>query len=205
MEREKWEREVRIAFCIDHIITDIRPQERADIISKVEPPKGLLLTFHGGFVQLLVYWLQSHGAMIASRADDNANLLFSMLRTLQDGGTVLMAPDARFGELKSSIKVLGKDHQIADGAAFLAYQTRCPVAWCMIARDDDRFVPVIRSMQVGDETYEAFKARFFQFYAEQIEQIITGDPRNLALKAQWAPPPGKRSPGAARRLGRDAR
>ena len=45
-----------------------------------------------------------------------------------------MAPDAKWGNLSSSITVAGASVQIADGAAFIAYELGCDSAWFGVER-----------------------------------------------------------------------
>jgi hypothetical protein len=206
--RAEWEREIRITFCIDHIIADRLVRNLDKIISKdqvgaafeaIKTSNGTLLTtFHGGYFRLTRYiyalaieggltmGMRSHSPSHIS-AKEPRTALFRALRAIEGGNVVLMAPDAPVGTLSSSIQLAGVTLSVAEGAAFIAYGSRCNSAWFTVLRNGERFEPIIRfAPQVSDnESYPAFKKRWLSFYGSQIEGILTGDPRNLCLREPW--------------------
>jgi hypothetical protein len=206
--RAEWEREIRITFCIDHIIADRLVRNLDKIISKdqvgaafeaIKTSNGTLLTtFHGGYFRLTRYiyalaieggltmGMRSHSPSHIS-AKEPRTALFRALRAIEGGNVVLMAPDAPVGTLSSSIQLAGVTLSVAEGAAFIAYESRCNSAWFTVLRNGERFEPIIRfAPQVSDnESYPAFKKRWLSFYGSQIEGILTGDPRNLCLREPW--------------------
>jgi hypothetical protein len=218
LARDPWERRVKVAFAIDHIATDndldpdwhilLDPSASRQALNLLDSKKGtLFLTIHGGFIGLLVAWLMNAFAdlLITACAEDRARprkaeqvfagedsraTLFALYKALGQGRAALIAPDAALGALRSSINVLGVERPMPDGAAFLAYETGCNTAWCAIERDGDRFVPrlVIFSPRDQTESYPDFKKRFFEFYASQIEALLTGSPDNLAVRPGWVNP-----------------
>jgi lauroyl/myristoyl acyltransferase len=158
----------------------------------------LFLTFHGGFVIMarkLFATLFRDGVSIQnhrSRANFSAKLdpaaaLFNALRALQEGKSVIMSPDGPYGKHSCAMHVLGRTAEMADGAAFLAYEAKCETAWFTVVRDDSGFRPDI---QVGPrredgERYKQFQQRLCDFYGERIAALYSGDPRNIALSRRW--------------------
>jgi hypothetical protein len=127
------------------------------------------------------------GRRFISVKDPNA-ALFVGVRAIQDGNPILIAADARAGTYKSSIRVLGIDVPMADGAPFIAYETGCDTIWLSVERFEQKFVPTFvpgPARRTG-EKFDAFRERWFSFYTDQVNRILTGDPRSLALRAQWA-------------------
>jgi hypothetical protein len=99
----------------------------------------------------------------------------------------LIASDAKVGTSFSPINVLGINSDVGDGAAFLAYETACNTAWCMTVLEEGRFVArfVPAPRRNASEKYTEFRRRFLDFYAQQIERVLTGPPENLAVKNRW--------------------
>jgi uncharacterized small protein (DUF1192 family) len=217
--RNEWEKDVRTACCIDHIIADmpqpssirsdwiddyddlIDERARDEVATHIRSSPGILLvTFHGGFFSLLrqLYAATVPGGLtfgiqdstssrqISAKADPGA-ALFLALRAMQDGKTIIMAPDAKWGALGSTVNVARKKIPMADGAAFLAYESGRETAWYGVELRGQAFVPVLVSAPRPheNEKYAAFKQRWLEFYARQIEATLTGDPKNISLRARW--------------------
>jgi hypothetical protein len=151
----------------------------------------LLITFHGAFSKTGVRLFSRRAAGIVLGVgqirDDMRGTLFEALNALRDGRMVLMAPDGGRGRQTTHVNILGARVAIGDGVAFLAHASRCNTAWYTIMRQGDLLVPVIVPGPVaGDgETAAAFAERLHGFYAQQIEAVFTGDPRNLVLFGRW--------------------
>ena len=114
---------------------------------------------------------------------------------------MLMAPDAGFGNKSNLIKVAGATVPVADGAAFLAYEAECQIAWFTVVRDRDRLKPLLVPGPTRQEAerYAAYKVRLLDFYARQFTEIATGEPWNLAFRTRWVRVFGRleRAPAAA--------
>jgi hypothetical protein len=121
------------------------------------------------------------------KGQDPREALFNALRVLQEGGTVALAPDGPMGKQSIELNVLGTKSPAGDGAAFLAYQSNCATAWCTAIRENDRFVPILEMgpRRESGESFKDFQDRFFRFYVEKIEGVLTGDPNNIALAGRW--------------------
>jgi hypothetical protein len=223
LPRADWERQVRNAFCLDHLTADLyRPSDlvsewisgyddlieqtaRDHAFAHINASKGMLLfTFHGGFFSLardlyakmvkdgLTFGMQSSGRPRMISAGENPRAaLFLALRAVQDGKVMLMAPDAIWGNLSSSVTVAGRSVPVADGAAFVAYESGCDSAWFTVERRDRHFVPVVihGPKREEKEKYADFKDRWLRFYGGQIEGVLAGDPRNIVLRARWGKSP----------------
>jgi hypothetical protein len=154
-----------------------------------------LMSFHGGFVRFTQSLFLARFAAAAAPSQTSivggfSNVrenLFESLRVLQRGGVTLMAPDGPVGKQSLSLHVLGRTFPMGDGAAFLAYTANCNTAWYVTERQGDRFVPIIElgpKRQPG-ESFEEFKIRLNRFYADKIEAVATGDPRNIVFNRSW--------------------
>ena len=162
----------------------IDPQARQRFIDEAAGCKNglLLLTFHGGFKTIKRHFLMECeteiNAVILRRGDivsDRRTALFTSLRSLQQGRTVVMAPDGPHGRSSQTIDVLGHSLSIGDGAAFLAGTARCDTG-C-----DNGFVPVLTKGPVIDkgEKLESYQQRLNDFYAAQLEDYLTGPPGDI--------------------------
>lgn len=175
-----------------------------DALRRGFPPpqdsKGTLVAiFHGGFLNLnwqafvagarngLIFSLSS-GPRIISVEQNPAAALYLGVRAIEDGRSILMAADARVGKRASTITVLNIPVPIADGAPFIAYETGCDTVWLSVERIEERFVPIFVPGPTprSGEKFNAFRERWFSFYADQLNRTLTGDPRNIALRLQWA-------------------
>lgn len=215
--RDRWMRDLEAAFALDHIMADrwgdMFPQ--ADIralfalldvqalrrgFRQFSPSRGTLVVFfHGGFVNLLslafVWGTGAKGRVFSVISAENhfnvkdpRTALYQGVRAIEDGYSIFMAPDGLAGKLNAKINVLGLDVPMAEGAPFIAYETRCETIWIAAERRGDRFFPHFVSGPVrrDGEKYRAFRERWFAFYEDQITRLLTGPPRNLPLRSQWA-------------------
>ena len=170
-----------------------------------------MLAFHGGFRMLFMKLfdeffddgvvIRRGGMAVTPPKDDQGRraavhvsgmnnpgeALFVAMRALLEGKQVLMAPDGPFGRQKASIKVLGADCPVGQGAAFLAFETRCNTAWFTIVRNDRGFAPLVvpGPKREERETFEAYQDRLHRFYGDMIVSAFTGEPRNLTLSGRW--------------------
>ncbi len=185
-----------------------------DPFREVDQSKGtLVVTFHGGFSRLslaLYQHLFKDGMILTggigrrkpaanagsgkAKNYNNAKFifppgneraaLFQAVRAMQDGGMLRMGADAPFGNRKTSIEVVGVTIPVAEGATFIAYETRCNTVWLSLVREGEGFAPVVARGPVREpnEKFGDFKDRWLDFYRGRIEDFLTGDPRNLALR-----------------------
>lgn len=217
LSRSEWERAVRTAQSIDSIIraSHRRPRVEAvmsrqaidgafgNIKAAAPAPKGtLMLTFHGAFViiaQELFKKEYEQGLILSAKGFIRGRVqtevsyrdaLFTSLRSLQNGGAVLMAPDGMQGRRYGQYSVLGAPFFPGEGAAFLAYAANCNTVWYTVVRDGDRFVPVVEAGpgRTDGETLNRFSERLFSFYAEKIAGVFAGDPFSIVLLGMWAKP-----------------
>jgi hypothetical protein len=198
--REQWLLEVRTACAIDLILrTEFsrrKPGNFSEFIDGADQlrylPKGtLLLTFHGGFVQLarhLFAALFASGTQIGRTVfDDARGGLFGALRSLQDGHHVLIAPDGPGGKMSGQIGVFDFTIDVAGGAAFLAHASGAPTAWYTMLRKGDRFAVQVElgPQRRDNESYAAFEQRLLEFYGSKVEAMFSGDPQSLSLSRRW--------------------
>jgi hypothetical protein len=169
----------------------------------------LLLTFHGPFAPLVQELFKRRcqaGAILGGGREDRGEVrmfdsrkgswtftksgdaLFEALNILRDGNLLLMAPDGWKGKRSEEFHVLGGTAAGRGGAAFLAHASGCNTAWYNFARDGGRFSPVIESgpARADGEYPAAFSQRLHDFFASRIEDVFTGDPRNIMLFGRWA-------------------
>lgn len=205
--REEWERELRLATGLDRSLhrvvgrisvgkfcpVDDAPKQAA--MEYLRSPSGtMLLVYHGGFAALaralFADWFPD-GVRISAKGDYKAKAgafaLFAARRALLDGKTVLISPEGRVGEARLKVPVVGAECSVADGAPFLAHDTKCRTVWFGLARDGERMVPqlVEGPRASSGEPFAAYRERFGEFYGGQIEAILTGEPRNLSLSRNW--------------------
>lgn len=186
-EAREFERETSLAAKEGDAsgVCKIDPQARQSFIDQAAACKNglLLLTFHGGFKTVKRHFLMACekeiNAVILRRGDivsDRRTALFTSLRSLQQGRTVVMAPDGPHGRSSHTINVLGHALSIGDGAAFLASTARCDTGWYNVRRGENGFVPVLVKGPVADkgEKLEAYQQRLNDFYAAQLEDYLTG-------------------------------
>lgn len=207
--RTVWERHVRMAWALESVMHKYRQSLQLDgpdglidesakqrVLERLNSGKPiLLLNFHGGFVAIKQRFFTANTAADKlglvlkngpSKEDPGASL-FAALRSLQNGQAILMAPDGPNGKQNASFAVLDKVMPGGDGAAYLATAAECNTAWYDCVVDGNRFRPqiVLGPKREQHERFEAFRDRLHAFYAEKIESVLTGDPRNLVLRPRW--------------------
>ncbi|NQW54787.1 MAG: hypothetical protein HQ465_26480 [Rhodospirillales bacterium] len=224
-----WRKQVVGANVINQMLKELVPagrhsrfiaaDRRRSAFERIAGPL-VLFSFHGSFLPLLhaafkAQFEDGHPLGVVTATQDARAALFTGLRLLQEKKVVALAPDGSEG-LNIEIEVLGSRSMIGEGAAFLAYEGKCPAAWFTIAREDDAFVPVVIPFpeRQSGEKYRQFKERFAQFYTERVSDAFTGDPRNLVRTPRWGHlfretwPLGelvtRPRPAAARRVNGDA-
>lgn len=207
MSRTDWEKDVRFATAINHVLKDaldhptdldsfLDQEAKHRAIDKLKAPHGLLMMIsHGGFTSTRrgFYRIISKEVRLgrlgkAAIGEDQRQAMFVALRTLQDGGAIVMAPDGPQGQQLTLPKtILGKTWHAGKGAGFLATASGCVTAWYSMAFDGKCFVPQV---DLGPQfkkgmTADEFSNRLYCFYADRIESILTGDPRNIVLRPGW--------------------
>lgn len=208
MSREAWTTELRLATAINtrlrSVVGRLSPAEASTlVVEKISAttlrrltttPGTLALAYHGGFPLLrraVFQHLFEKGIVITARdeyaAKDGAYVLFAAREAILGGHPVLIAPDGGYGKESGVIHVLGAKRIVADGAPFLAYVTACPVVWLTLRRTPKRFaLEVVDGPQVEpDESFSAYRERFYAFYAARLEEAFTDDPRNIAMLPLW--------------------
>jgi lauroyl/myristoyl acyltransferase len=196
----------KISEAAQNELVDVSAKQAA--LAQLNPSNGaLVLLCHAGFSTARFSFLKGHvdnlvymastslskprGAGMSDRISINADAragLFAGLKALMGKKVVLLSPDGKQGSQKCSISVLGKQTRIGDGAAFLAYESKCDTFWFSMNRSKDRFVPVmIRGpARLGSESFPTFEIRFVRFYEKMLNDFFSGDPRNLLMAPRWA-------------------
>jgi len=200
--RARWDEEMKFSFALDRMLVHFfkRPFSEIQAIIDLEamarttakiPQQAVLLTFHGSFpslLQVVFRHLYAEGFIVHDRgADRRREMLFSAMRALLDKQAVYIAPDSGFGARIRYCKVCQATVPFATGAAFLAYETRSYTGFYHLTRTSAGFAPnVIHGPRCFDgESYESYEARLLDFYAASIEQVLTGDPRDVGLRGRW--------------------
>jgi len=172
------------------------------VFEKLDVSKGqLLVTIHDAHLILAKRCLAAcvperhslglHGGRnrIGVGKDGNAHVsAFQAVKVLRARKMLLMVPDARREvQQNSQVRILGKLRPFADGAPTIAYESDCATGWYTIARSGDGFVPVYEPgpRREPGEPFKGFKERWWAFYSAQVEQLFTGDPRNITLWHFW--------------------
>jgi len=184
----------------------IDPAAADEAASSISSAKGtLVVANHGGFEPLL--WITfrklfkngtlitaapDHGTGAYSAVRDPAMALFAGRRALLDRQQLFMAPDGivkktagMFDSKRKtrSLQILGLDWPASDGAPFVAYDTSSETAWFTVIVRDRGFTPMIIKgpCRQPDDSLSAFRDRFWRFYAQQIENSLAGDPRDVPI------------------------
>jgi hypothetical protein len=211
LDRDAWDREVRMAYAVQHIIADAKiagpglvsavdKDAARDCQAGIDTSRGaLLLLCHASFAAARLSFIDvaypDSAYMASSEADarriaahvDPRAALFAGLKALMQKKVLLLAPDGKQGALTSSINVFGKTVMIGDGAAFLAYESRCAVYFYAMNRSAKAFVPTVVAgpVRASGEKFAAYRERFLAFYEKMLNDFFAGDPRNLVLTPQW--------------------
>jgi len=197
---KEWSKYVRTACAIDLACQNAFKTKTLDAFTEAADQQQslqrvssstLVLTFHGAFVSLarLAFVRQVPRGLLMRRADarDGRTALFGALRSLQGGRSILLAPDGPYGTRSERLRVLGVKARMADSAAFLAYATNCATAWYTVVRRGEEFAVQLESgpAKQDGEDFAGFSLRLEEFYARQIENIFSGDPKNISLRPNW--------------------
>ncbi len=167
--------------------------------ANLDASEGLLLgTFHGGYLGLaqrcFMFLMDDHYMLRGNAVRTNdirarGQLAgFQAVKALAGRKVVLMAPDgAAIGQSSTVEKILGLPVKFANGASTIAFEANCKTGWYTVLRDGDRFVPVYEEgpRRLPGQSLVEFTAAWWQFYARQIENIFTGNPRNISLYNRW--------------------
>ena len=95
---------------------------------------------------------------------------------------ITIFPDGAQGGEMAVRQVLGRDIRIGEGAATLAYRGNAPVFFCGTKWADDGLCQGYLSIGPDPADYDSrdsFGAAFHDFYAQELEQIAQGDPRDM--------------------------
>lgn len=213
LSRADWKREVRISCAADYLVFNffrglkLGPLDKIvdqtamrKVLRGLTSAKGtLFLTFHGAHILMAKkvfasafakgLLLARHGALLGAESEkkDPREVLFILLRTLEEGKNLFFAADGRNGRQTATLNVLGTVTAAGEGAAFLAHASECNTAWYTVVREGDRFVPVVEPgpVKAKGESLKDFSDRFYRFYGERIEAMFTGDPRNIVFRPRW--------------------
>jgi hypothetical protein len=205
--RDEWERQVRVATAFDENLTRLgSPRLLKQIMEQIGTPlpaafgfepggtSTLVIIYHGGYCAPLRRLFQRTcpnaviiGAIGKYSAQNGALALFAARKALLDSRPVMIGPDGRFGKEALTISVLRAEAPMTDGAPYLAHSTRCNVAWGSLLWTAQGFTIEVAAgprCEVG-EPFTAYRGRFYQFYADRLEQAFTRDPLNLPLTKNW--------------------
>ena len=209
--RAAWEGEIRTAYAAQHLLVNshfppaaqlalIDPDARYEALRRMNSPRGaLVLVCHAGFSAVRINFIDREVEncvyMASSDKDpkripvhlDSRSALFAGLKALMQKKVLLLAPDGKQGALNARITVLGREFLIGDGAAFLAYESRCDTLWYSMHRTEDRFVPYVvpGPVREGRESFPEYRTRLIAFYEKMLNDFFSGDPRNLVLTPRW--------------------
>jgi hypothetical protein len=127
-----------------------------------------------------------------SAFSDPAVALFAGRRALTEGSQFLMSPDGGMRKTgrafeanrkTRSLPILGLAWPVGHGAPVLAYDTNCETVWFAVGLSDMGFAPLMVKgpRRRPGEIFSEFEDRFWRFYAQQIENSLKGDPRNIPI------------------------
>lgn len=198
MSRPKWEARVRTAIGANMLLRDMdTPAACAGLIDAQQIAaidRGtLILGAHVGFFPIIRAFLHAHvpdtlyiGAT-GTIVNDPRTALFTASRALSDGHVVFIAPNGRIGTQSEPMPLLGTSVTLGIGAAFLAYESDCPVVWLSTGLGKNGFSVAATAgpaRQAG-ETYAAFSARLSNFYLDMLRRHFTSDPIDMAMEPRW--------------------
>ena len=161
----------------------------------------MLCTFHGSHFGLLkiMYerWMADHFVIKQSNKENRPNVIvtgktkdtaaFAAIKALMKNRALLIAADGPPGGQASEVAVFDAVARFADGTPRIAYEAGARTSWLTVLRDGEHFKPVIEfgPRRKGKESFEDFRGRWLTFFAARIEDLLSGDPANLALRHQW--------------------
>jgi hypothetical protein len=214
LSRQEWDRLFRVGLALDHLVADRRHLgittnrvlSYADMPRWTEianalqaTPRMVCVMFHGAHLSVTRALHSQQDGWIALQANeannrdrvaastDTKRALFLLFRQVENGKRVLIAPDGRWGKRLAPFTILGRQFTAGEGAAFIAYHARAELHWLHMEMRDDRFLPVcIKGPSVAaGESYQSYKERWNDFYANQIRSVVTGRPEGIALRMPW--------------------
>ncbi|WP_373502104.1 hypothetical protein [Aestuariivirga sp.] len=119
--------------------------------------------------------------------DDGRTALFSCLRALTSGTSVILAADGPVGDIRAPIQVIGCDASMATGGAFLAHESKVDVVWLNIAQQHGRFMVELERAPatLPKERLKDYQVRFAAFYESMLNRYFTGAPSNIVMRNRW--------------------
>ncbi|HEX4794029.1 MAG TPA: hypothetical protein VH370_09565 [Humisphaera sp.] len=200
--RERAAQFCRVASLEKHL--DVEGARRT--YEEVDRSRGLLLsTFHGSFVRISNFFYTTcmpDACWLTAKGQERSNIFivegneraaaFRTFKALSQGRAVLMAPDGpHFADSAGmTIEVLGLKTKVSEGAAVLAYESKCDTGWISAIRQGNMFVPeyVPGPRRLEGESYRNFRDRWVSFYADRLHCALSSRPENLVLISRWASP-----------------
>jgi hypothetical protein len=205
-----WATSVRYACALEEVTRDAL-RYRVDLLTYTQPdptffdvsrvvrPGEMILVNHGGFMNpKLVYFLgHSEGVVFSSKPKEDSRFisakaspraaLLAGYKAISGGKSMYIGIDAKNGGAFTPAKVLGVRVQLGSGAAFMAYESRCPVSWFGMRWNGSIFVPwKCEGPQRGpSDNLQTYTQRFMDFYVAQLERYFTSDPGNMSLLPFW--------------------
>lgn len=202
-------RKTATSFCRMARMTEYLDDEGAKrLFESLDRSRGLLLcTFHGGFLRMSSYFFvkfMPNPFWVTAKGEEQSNIVvvkgnehgaaFRTFKALVQGKAVLMAPDGpHYGETSSvEVEIFGLKAKISEGAAVLAYESKCDTGWISAVRRGNMFVPdyLPGPRRLQGETYKVFRDRWVSFYVRCIERAFSS-PENLVPISRWATPGGR--------------
>jgi hypothetical protein len=213
-ERGEWESAVRKACAVNLAMASLRrtldweslmdAEATAQTFAKLESARSntkgtLILTCHGGYHVAAngLFRKRFPGRAVISPSgllsresgnlDNLGDSMFGALRLLQAGGILIMAPDGPRGRKSAPRKIFGQVVLGPDGASLLAHAAQAVTVWYNVARTGDRFAPTIAigPTVMAGESEKQFSQRLNNFYSNKLEELFSGDPRNITLSPAW--------------------
>ena len=119
--------------------------------------------------------------------DDGRTALFSCLRALTAGTSVILAADGPVGDIRAPIKVIGCDTSMATGGVFLAHESKVEVVWLNIVHDNGTFAVELEKAPepLPRERLKDYQVRFVAFYESMLNRYFTGAPSNIVMRNRW--------------------
>jgi hypothetical protein len=206
--REEWNKSVRLSFAIRTMLASAAFPTAAyfslypDVVDELRTcasssAGNLFLLYHGAFERLATAifrraFPEGKKLGLPQATRQPVQTLFQATRLLRDGETIMIAPDGIISSTESSpddkrkirwLDVLGLKWPVGEGAAVLAYESRCEIFSLSVELADRGLVPLVARERRRDdgERFQEFRTRFWRFYAQQLENALAGDPRSLPI------------------------
>jgi hypothetical protein len=206
MSRKTWEREIRLAWALDHLLMDFDfpLAEKMEFISS-GTNEALLDAFKGNSADVVAYLhagtnrlrfffqrLFPRAYVVAGLSKqtvdgDSSGPIVQAMRHALRGGMVIIAPDGPFGKGTVEIEVFGRKTMLKPGAALLAYDSWARTSFFTLVREGKSFVPVLKfgPTRIKRETYGDYLCRYAQFYESCLIDFFSGPPQNLVFNGVW--------------------